>query len=156
MKLLTLLIVLSCHTLLYSQSKLPALIGTTGNGIANTSGYLDYSIGEVITSTFENNTSILSQGFLQGNLDNPNGVFKNEMLSQIVIYPNPVSEWITIVGEVKKIKYVSICNNLGEELSTTYFITNRLDVGSLLPGLYSLKIFDNNNQLLFTNKFLKL
>ena len=143
--------------MIYSQSALPALLGSSGGYISNTSGELDYTIGEVSVATFENTNDILTQGFLQGNIDNPNGLYSSEILASLKLYPNPTSDLVQIAG-IENIAsgYTTITNNLGQMISTVPLTKGKIDVSNLPAGLYTFKLFDANHELLLTDKLLKL
>ena len=60
------------------------------------------------------------------------------------IYPNPVTTSVTITSTTIPIKHVEIINLLGQVVYTTNDNAEKVvaDVGSLLPGLYLVKIND--------------
>ena len=78
---------------------------------------------------------------------------KNNILSQLKVFPNPVKGDSLILN--KKGSYsVSIYNLIGKEmLSASISNSNRIDVSSINDGLYIIKIKQNNKSL--TLKFLK-
>lgn len=75
----------------------------------------------------------------------------NSYNSQITLYPNPSSDWFEISGVIPN--SVSIYNYQGELLQTQYE-TSRINISSLSPGMYFIKIKQRNN--FHTIKFLKM
>ncbi len=70
---------------------------------------------------------------------------------EIVLYPNPSSDFISLTNSIQPIDY-SIFNNIGMEISKGILIQNeKIDISHLNSGLYFLK-FENGNTLKFIKK----
>ncbi|SNR15434.1 InlB B-repeat-containing protein [Tenacibaculum jejuense] len=77
-----------------------------------------------------------------------------EFNNQIVLYPNPVRDYLTIRSkDFSDIQKVTVVNSIGKEIITTKK-TNDIDVTTLAKGLYLIKIKATNNRVAI-KKFIK-
>ena len=76
---------------------------------------------------------------------------KNEPV--FTVYPNPVSEEITIESVFVPEKII-ITNSLGEKMAE-YYSAKTLDVSKLKPGIYFLQLFDKNQKQRGVKYFIK-
>ena len=74
----------------------------------------------------------------QVNVTKPNGVNDNPTLSDIGIYPNPVSDYLTI-NTNQEIGNIEIFSALGIKVLETNW-KEKIDVSGLLPGVYFVRI----------------
>ena len=65
------------------------LVSASGASFQNSSGYISYSIGEVLTSTLTSSSTILTQGFHQTRLRTGVPVINQSEIG-ISVFPNPV------------------------------------------------------------------
>lgn len=64
-----------------------------------------------------------------------------ESIENLVIYPNPASQdKIYITSKLNKPKEIEIFDVLGKKIISTSLMNKTLDVSSLSPGVYILKI----------------
>jgi hypothetical protein len=76
------------------------------------------------------------------------GVVENELASNLRVYPNPASDFITIQSNNVEISSVKFYDILGKNvLSQNRLTNNRLDVSSLKSGVYFMKINSNANTI---------
>ena len=69
------------------------------------------------------------------------GVYDIDYMSVFTIYPNPSHSEIIISGLDKTtIEEVNIYNRLGQKVIHSKRISNKLDVSSLLPGMYVVEV----------------
>jgi hypothetical protein len=71
--------------------------------------------------------------------------------SKITLYPNPVSEVLSISKEVE---HVEITNLIGQSMITSYGKTTQLNVSELEPGVYTLRF--QINGIAHSKRFIKL
>jgi hypothetical protein len=71
--------------------------------------------------------------------------------SKITLYPNPVSEVLSISKEVE---HVEITNLIGQSMITSYGKTTQLNVSELEPGVYTLHF--QINGIAHSKRFIKL
>jgi hypothetical protein len=78
----------------YSQNLSPELISTAVNTYINNIAVIDYSIGEIVVETFQDN-AILTQGFHQDDIriTSINDYVEKD---QINVDPNPTSSFLNI------------------------------------------------------------
>lgn len=86
--------------------------------------------------------------------DMVNGVYSNKQ-SRVTIYPNPVSDFLHIQS-VSTISKAELFDVLGKSVKTPDFSVsqNGIDVSSVKPGVYFLKLY-NRNELVGTAKIIK-
>lgn len=92
--ILLFLIVFSLNTL-YSQSISQQLLSTSGESFQNSTYTIDWSVGECMTATFDAGDYILTQGFHQS-FYTISTIEDLRPELEILIYPNPVDDYITI------------------------------------------------------------
>ncbi len=97
---------------------------------------------------------VVADGFGCADTSNvlPLGVVSVNNGMAITTYPNPATNVIVIDAPVKV--NISIMNMEGKELIAQYGATS-VDVTNLASGMYLIKIYDENNNLLKTDKFIK-
>jgi hypothetical protein len=79
---------------------------------------------------------------------------ENLALNELVIYPNPTNNLLTIsLGGVKN---VVITDMLGKPCKTIRTRENSISLADLKPGSYVIKVFSADNTLLLTEKVVKL
>ena len=71
--------------------------------------------------------------------------------SKVNLYPNPVSEVLSISEEVE---HVEITNLIGQSMITSYGKTTQLNVSELEPGVYTLHF--QINGIAHSKRFIKL
>jgi len=77
-----------------AQNFSPDVISSAGETFQNNEVQLDWTLGEVMTATLENNTNILSQGFQQPYLEITSINKLSSAFGNIKIFPNPTHDWI--------------------------------------------------------------
>ena len=130
----------------YSQNLSPELISTSGNTHSNNIAVIDYSIGEIVVETFQDN-AILTQGFHQDDI-RITSINDYAEKDQINVYPNPTSIFLNIDFPKKinsRIQLIDINGKLIREDFIENKQTQLFDVSSLAQGSYFLNILIDNN-----------
>jgi hypothetical protein len=79
-----------------------------------------------------------------------------EINDLIQVYPNPVSEILTITNLQNTTVKVFIYNSIGQNLSTFSFSeTKQIDTSKLESGIYQLLICDQNGRKIHNTSFIK-
>lgn len=81
------------------------------------------------------------------------GIHENSVASELIIYPNPVSDILWLGSGENVFDIVSIHDLSGKTIQTIKTSTNFIDVSTLPSGVYLLTVEDNG--LLLTTKFIK-
>jgi Secretion system C-terminal sorting domain len=125
---------------------------TTSGGYGETSGAkVTWTIGEPITETVTGTSTILTQGFNQGDLiitlikstESPGLILK--------VFPNPAGENLNISSsdpELENLNYILI--DMGGKVisrNTIKGIEYNIPVGYLSPNTYFLKIYQNKSEI---------
>ncbi len=72
-------------------------------------------------------------------------ISNNEIIEDLSIYPNPVSNGkIYITTKMNLTKDIEIFDVLGKKIYTTSIFGKELNISKLSPGIYILKIKENN------------
>jgi hypothetical protein len=74
---------------------------------------------------------------------------------QIEVYPNPFSDFLTIKLSTNGSFSYRIVNILGIEILSGMVEDSRIDLRSLLTGIYSLELFDQNGKSVVCKKIIK-
>lgn len=133
-----------CFFVSKSQTIVPNVVNSAGGQFSNNDFSLEWSLGEVVISTIQNNSNILTNGFLQPNLntvsflefDNPN----------LIVYPNPFENIIFINDQTNNNQFwnLKLYNSEGKILLEEKKV-NQLDLEFLANGMYIIHISDVNN-----------
>ena len=78
-------------------------------------------------------------------------------VSQITVYPNPTTGELRIINYELGIKNVEVYNILGECVFKSEIINteSEINISSLSNGIYLLRITDNNNSSVYTQRVIK-
>ena len=136
-----LLLLLSFPMLVFGQVTSPSLISSSGDSYSNNNVNMDFSIGEVVIETHQNN-EILTQGFHQEILKIHTGVLELDLVTKV--YPNPTSDFVIVELEN---------DNTGEIL--IYDINGKLMISDKLDDerikQFDFSKFSQGNYLLHIN-----
>ena len=135
-----------------AQPVTPSVVNINGFSAELPDGYLTISVGESAISTLNGLTGIITQGFLQPELDPPCSDF------QLNYFPNPVTDRITIRDTAcgRIIHSIEIFDLLGVKLFETKLINREADLTSLGTGIFIVRGYSMYEQLLGTFKIVKV
>ena len=131
------------------------VVSTQGDSYTNTSGSIDFTIGEVVINTETDGTNDITQGFHQTNWHFL-GVENYTPSYEATIFPNPTSE----VLNIKTSKFENVTFTLydaqGKLILQDILSTEQtpIQVSHLSPGSYSI-VLNNGTQNLKTFKLMK-
>lgn len=124
------------------------LVSASGASFQNGSGYISYSIGEVITTTLSTSSAILSQGFHQTRLRTGVPVIDQPEI-RMSVFPNPVKNQLILqIDEHQGFDYL-LYNVMGGLLKRGQVLDVRteIDFSSLAPAIYLLKVTDHKEEV---------
>jgi len=126
------------------------LIQATGNSMSNGTFTLDYSIGEIATSTISSPDNYLTQGLFQSTFVSVSTDISTSTSSYIQLYPNPSIQTEGFkVNTNEVIEKVTVMNSLGQ---AEYFYSN--DIKPTFNGL--LIVYVKTNLGFYTSKIVVL
>ncbi|MES2286984.1 MAG: T9SS type A sorting domain-containing protein [Bacteroidota bacterium] len=132
-----------------AQSLSPQIISSAGNSFTNGSNQLDWTLGEPTTSTLNDGTNILTQGFHQSNL-NITSVDNFDDTYALTIFPNPAIDLIQIqfekANENNLIELYSTEGKLLLTQSSNYKTLCQIDMSMYDIGTYLIKINNKNTK----------
>ena len=138
---------------LFSQTELKVL-NSAAFSLNNSNYAFDVSIGEVMTNTIGTNNSLLTQGFLQTNIETTNSLVFNETINTVLVYPNPFDDVLMISSKEQGLRCL-ITDNTGR----TVYESSQCDLihlGFLNAGIYSLMIYNSSGSIVSTHKICKI
>ncbi len=144
----------------FSQSLSPEVVASSGNYFENGNVSLSWTIGECVIETFQNTSTVLTQGFHQTKLS----VTKVETLEDeelvFSVYPNPANNKINIeikgAGENTTFSYALF--DINGKMISNKKITSQIetiDVSSYPAAYYILNLQDGSGSKVGTYKILK-
>lgn len=139
----------------YSQNISIETVNSTGGYVQGSFGSLEYSVGEIATTTEQTNLVIITQGFLQPDdvTTSTAPIHKNYQYS---IYPNPTTSGFMIESDDTNIDNISIYNNQGQLLRTLDYTNEAIDISTYSNATYWIRLHNTENQLLQTFQILKI
>lgn len=146
MKTLFFIMSLFGTTILFSQSITKQVVASSGESLTNGSTQLTLTIGEAVIGNIDNTTTV-QQGFLANIQANTLSVEDQLVDATIKLYPNPVTEYLTI--DIDKLTELSIViyNITGKEIykSKLNQQRNTINVSALSSGTYLIQINTTNS-----------
>jgi len=138
----------------YAQNTDLQTVATAGNYYANSSASIDWTLGEIAIQTFENQQTILTQGFQQTLLSEIKTNIESVINAiEFSIYPNPASDFINIQqsNDCRTPYHLTLYSFLGNVVKTEKInqVNHRLDVSGLKQGVYLIRISVKNNNQIF-------
>ena len=124
------------YTGIYCQSISPSVINTNGGQFSNNDFSLEWSIGEVVVTSLQSGSNILTQGFIQPNL--PNSVYNIDLNDpNLLVFPNPFTNRINIIdnNNSNHLWNLKLYNSEGKFLLEKTKV-NYVDLEYLSNGLY--------------------
>ena len=135
--------------------KAQEVTSTQGDSYSNTSGKIDFTIGEVITNTGTDGINDLTQGFHQTNW-NFVSIEDHVPSYEAIIFPNPTAEILTIKTNMFENVNYTLCDAQGKLVIQDKLSSAKtpIQVSHLAPGAYAL-ILHNDTQNLKTFQLIK-
>ena len=141
-----------CLFCLFSITLQAQEVVTTSGGYGETTGArVTWTIGEPVTETVTGTTTILTQGFNQGDLIIT--LIKSPELPglNVKVYPNPTSEYLKLsVGDadVENLNYILV--DMGGKVVNKNILKgmeSEIPMGNLTPSTYFLKIYQKKTEI---------
>ena len=130
-----------------AQSLTPTVLSSSGGFESSGGTSLSWTTGEVMVQTFSDGSTMLTQGFQQGNITVSTAVDEmSESAMDVQIYPNPVSnrlnvEFKNMVDQTVQVRLVDLT---GKTILTREFYnpsnTQRLNLNPVNSGTYMLEV----------------
>jgi hypothetical protein len=143
-------------TLLLSVCSIGALaqlhdvVSASGASFKQSSGYITYTIGELVTTTLTVPGKVLTQGFLQTGLPKSWAVAVEDMPDfDLSVYPNPVNDVLYMQVDLLPGLQYTLHDVTGVMIAQGSVLDERteIDFSYLSPAIYILRVFDNNQQI---------
>lgn len=151
-----LIVLLAASVIVNAQSTEREVISSGGDFYSNSAGQLSITLGETVITTLSNGTNELTQGFQQTKTTII-GIEDYQTDFEMNVFPNPVSEFITIkIGEFKENIALSILTVEGKIIlnKTVDNLVTSLNMGGFSKGNYLLNVTENN-KIIKTYKIIK-
>tara|TARA_R110002050_G_scaffold147017_1_gene272630 strand:+ start:8875 stop:9348 length:474 start_codon:yes stop_codon:yes gene_type:complete len=134
------------------------VVSTLGESYSNSSGGIEFTVGELMISTYQNGSNGLTQGFHQTKLIvSSTADFTSSF--EVRIFPNPVMYHLNInlteAHNGYRVEMLDINGKLVKSQSL-FGLTHVIDVSPLAAGIYMLILKDEEGELLKTYQVHKL
>ncbi len=151
--MLTMVIVWATTYSASAQIVSPTVIDSHSYNYNENGVFIDMSVGELAITTLETSSQIITQGFLQ-----PITIEIPCDIPELVYYPNPVVDKITIEATYcdVKVKYIEAYDLFGKSVLVAAANENIIDLAPIGVGVYMLRVYANNAELLGTIKIIKI
>ena len=152
MKLLFTLLLIPWATFCVAQR----LVNATGTSLSNANLTVEYSVGEIATTTLIGTQQVATQGLLQPTYavsTETNDLFDAKF--SLRCYPNPTIESLTIETDFHSFQKASIYSIDGKLISQQIFDYQSIKISSLPTGSYLLTLTDEQNLYSKTIKIFK-
>lgn len=150
---IVLLVSASCAT---AQSLTPQVVGSAGTSLTASGTSIEYTIGEVATTTLTGGNTSLTQGFHQPELRFTSiETFDDDFSFQL--FPNPTEQFVNITCNKKENMQVRIMDASGKaiQLSPIFQEQITLDLQGLSAGMYVCIITDKAGKPLQSYSLIK-
>ncbi len=159
MKKLTGFLFVSVSLSSLAQSLTPTVVSSTGDYYVGSAATLSWTLGEVVTDTYNGTSNQLTQGFHQPDL---RFSILEDLATEMTLnlFPNPTNGLVSF--EVKNnlnTLQVAILDPSGRMIySTTYFAESvlQIDMSAYANGIYYMQVTTESNQKIKTLKIEKL
>ena len=155
MKQFLLIVLLSdFSTLLLSQTIQPSVVNTTAGSFGDTEMLIEWSLGEMSIATIGNSSHLVTQGFLQPNLEKQVGTENIAIQADILAFPNPVKDYMYLSAKSIDKWQIEIYDVTGKIILKTDF-QPKLDLQTLKPGLHIVTLIDKKGLPITSFKIIK-
>lgn len=144
-----------------AQLASPSLVSNSGASFQSDEIIIDFAIGEIMTETFESANLILTQGFLQPDINTSIGIKLKASDFEYNIYPNPAINYFYI--SFNQSTFNDELNLLIYDIDGRIVVKDKIvmvamkvDIANLNPGTYLIKIQDKNLNINSTAKLFKI
>ena len=150
--ILMLAMIISFHGILVAQTVTPSVVNTNGFSKDMENGFITISVGESAVTTLNGVTGIITQGFLQPELEPPCSDF------ELDYFPNPVSDLITIRDTAcgRIIKEIEIFDSMGNQVFKRILSNREADLTLLGIGIFIVRAYSQGGEVLGTFKIVKV
>ena len=113
-------------------------------------------VGDVVLNITAEDGSILTSIVIHYDIDLVSGVSELDLdVKQVKLYPNPTSDYIQITND-NNVSKVAFYNIVGKRLNTSIHYPGKShDVSTLQKGIYLVRLFDENDNVLSVSRLNK-
>jgi type 1 fimbria pilin len=140
----------------FAQSLSPQVVASSGNHFSNGGSQIEFTIGEVATSTLTAGGHVLTQGFHQPEIQFASlEDFADDYTFEL--YPNPTEQFITVTSPKDEEMNVHVYDANGKSVMVSLAFQKQvtLDLQNLAMGNYVLMISNGSGQPLHSYSIIK-
>jgi Secretion system C-terminal sorting domain len=140
---------------LQAQKIVPQVMASAGASMKSGTIFVEWTLGEMATETLKSGNLTVTQGFHQPNLIMVSS--QNESLTNISVYPNPVSDILLIQNQSEGSIDIQLIEVNGKSIKAQRFLTgtHALPMDQLPSGSYILQVKQGNSLGNFTIEKIK-
>ena len=130
----------------------PVVINFSGDSYVGSFSVVSMSLGEVAVTTLVGGSGVVTQGFLQPEVDVPCRDF------QLDYYPNPVTDNLTLRDTEcnQLIRYIEVIDMQGRLVERLVLQNRQADLAVIMNGVYLVKAFGYSENLVGTFRIAKV
>lgn len=142
--ILPLLLCLSAAGFCNAQQLSSSVVSSTGGQFEKSNGSLDWTLGEIMTETYQKTAGFLTQGFQQPGIIKVTAIDEPKE-EKLFVYPNPASETLYVKATAQGDYQFELFNLQGQKLVSkntplTSTQIQEIDLHGLSPAIYLLRI----------------
>jgi hypothetical protein len=127
-----------------AQTLASSVVGAGGGQFSSTSGFLDWTLGEIMTETYQKGNFYFTQGFQQPATIKVTGLDETE--TNVFVYPNPLRDVLNIKTSENGDYLIELFDLQGRQLvnknvsGVVGTSTHQIDLADYRAALYLLRI----------------
>ena len=147
---------LLCLQSFHAQSLSPQVVATSGKSFSSATAVIDFTVGEVFTSTYVSEGNLLTQGFHQPEII-ITSLEPSEHEFAFNLYPNPTQQFVTVESTLETELHVRIMDIQGRQVQASSVFTKiiTLDLHSLMSGNYLVAISNASGKPIISYSLIK-
>jgi hypothetical protein len=158
-------LIIGTTLVLQAQSLDRFVIGTTGGFATNSAWQLEFTAGEVATTTLQSGNFVLNQGFQQTNPPYNTKIEAEQIQVEYSLYPNPTTSMVYLELSLEKAAdiRIEILDIRGRKtpvpdckLKAITSVREEFDLSQLATGMYLIRIYGTSGEISKTFRIEKL
>jgi hypothetical protein len=139
------------YVIIHITSSGQQVVTTSGDFYQNTNGSISWTLGEIMTDTYTNNQSVLTQGFQQPNLKVTSITELPGLDYSITAFPNPAKEFVKLKIEKEDVNGMQydLLDMSGKVIESKKIQNSETEISfaDLIPATYFIRITENDIEI---------
>ena len=87
--------------------------------------------------------------------DQTTNIYSTDVSTAIAFYPNPFTNTIDVIGDLSKSYRYELYTTEGTKIKAG-LLNEKIDTATLLPGMYIIQVYDDQNKIIQTKRLIKV